>query len=802
MRLHQRISEILCSLVAFATSLTIGYGTWMAEDKIEKTSSNIPTNTNVRAVCYNGSTSTKYATIEKALSEATSGDEVFVIPGLKNADGTIYEIDIATNCVVKEGVTLSLPYKDETCYDDSEHGTAGFADATTDKVNSNRQTLISIKHGYTLTVKGTLNIGGVLGSPNVGLSGQTSGSYCEINLETSASLVCDAGKINCYGFIKRASKNVNASLTVTNGGILMTPFIIYDFKGGNITTKICSLSDDKKYCPFQVFDLCNIQVKTTIEAGSYWKACASLYISTLKYYVSAAVNFISSEMSNTALILKEGAVALDYTSDSAEITIANSHKTTIEINGKTQLGNLNMTVSGTTIDTSKFFFPISHLFDFNINKNAALDVSNKVKLMNGSNLTINEGGTLNLTNSFIIYDGFEEITTGYVYPYNSFTTATKATLTNNGIINVTDSGGIGGYINTASDTGTLNYLTTNYEIKSPEYSGSFDADSENYHRQIAKGLLTSDETNFASNSISCNYYSSIKNPNAESYGWNYTENAAVLMGIKSTASDQTTTCGSNSIEAVVYNEVGSTVTYAWSLDVSSVAEEDKEKMALINNGQKAEIQNTSNNDYTVSVTVKMTDSFNNEREMTASFIVKAKLTSGEPVDITGISFAVQKKVDGESDYSEAESAHTASTNKYAFYSGETTTEKKTTGFEKNVYYKLKINLEPQGGYFKNLKFSWELPKRSAIIAKYRLSETEEFAPYTTATKFESEPNSDDLTDIEFMVGNNGVQTVTNCYLQAKLTITYENSAGENVTYLAENNKTYYEFSFYLVTKNS
>lgn len=419
--------------------------------------------------------------------------------------------------------------------------------------------------------------------------------------------------------------------------------------------------------------------------------------------------------------------------------------------------------------------------------------------MNGSNLTINEGGTLNLTNSFIIYDGFEEITTGYVYPYNSFTTATKATLTNNGIINVINSGGIGGYINTASDTGTLNYLTTNYEIKSPEYSGSFDADSENYHTQIAKGLLTSDETNFTSNSISCNYYSSVKTPNAESYGWNYTENAPVLMGIKSTASDQTTTCGSNSIEAVVYNEAGSTVTYAWSLDVSSVAEEDKGKMALVTNGQKAEIQNTSNNDYTISVTAKMTDSFNNEREMTASFTVKAKLTSGEPVDITGISFAVQKDVGGEAVYSDAKSDHATNTNLYKFYSEQTTTGTKTDGNEKDVYYKLKINLEPQDGYFKNLTYTWTLQARSYVKTNYRLSETEGFTLYSaTLSNIKTEPNSGNLPDIEFLVQNNGKsKTLTNCYLQAKLTITYENSKGEQTTYLTENGKEQYDLRFFL-----
>ncbi len=823
MRLHRRLSKLFSSLFVFATTLGVGYGTWVVEDKEEETSSKVPTNTDVCAVCYNGSTSTKYTTIEKALSEANSGEEILVIPNLKNSDGTIYTVNIKSNCTVKEGVTLSLPYQytvtevdkttsietthiEQTCFNENNHGSAGFADATIEKVNTNRQTLVVVSRGYSLEVKGTLNIGGTLGSPNIGLSGQTSGSYCEIDLESSASIVCDGGNINCYGYIKRASENANASLSITNNGVLLTPFIIYDFKGGNKTVNICNLSDDKKYCPFQVFDLCNIQVKTTIESGSFWKARALLYISTLKYYVPATVNFISSETSNTALILKEGTVALDCVSNSFGITTADSHKTTIDINGKAQLGSLNMTVSIATIDASKFFFPISYLIDFNINKNAVLDVPNKVKLMNGSNLTIKEGGTLNLTNSLSIYDGFTDIETDY--RYNSFTDATYATLINNGTINVTDNGGIGGYIDTTSETGILNYLTTNYEIKSPEYAGSFSADAENYQTQVATGVLTTDETSFASNSISCNYFSSVKNPtDTSAYGWSYKENAVVLIGIKSTASDQTTTCGSNTIEAVIYNESSSTATYNWSFDTNSVAEEDKDKISLEANGQTAVIKNASDNDYTIPVTVKMTDSLNIERTMTSSFSVKAKTTSGAPTDITGISFEAEKKVDGETDYSKADSDNPSTTfgTKFtqSFYSGVTTTNTKTDGTEESVYYKLKVKLDPQDGYFENLQCNWSFTQRSSLITKYSFNGIDDLEKYSSTTSKTSNPNSGVFT-VYFSVGINtnysdGKSAVTGCYLQAQLSISYTNSKSVSTT-LPTKKTDKYTLKFFLISK--
>ncbi len=804
-RIHQRINRLLSFLLLFATTLTLGYSAWLVEDKEAEISESLQTN-DKRAVCYNKTTSVKYTTIEKALNVANSGDEIFVIPALKNSDGSIYEITIKSNCTVKEGVTLSLPYSEETYFNDKDHSqtkNAGFADSSEEKINEFRQTLVVIDAGVKLEIKGTLNIGGIIGSPNQGLSGQTSDKYCEIDLGRSAILQSNGGTINCYGYIKRVAENNGSSLVVTNNGVLLTPFIIYDFKGGSKTKEICKLVDEIKYCPFQIFDLCNIQVKTTIYSGSFWKAYASLYVDKLSLYVPATLNFISSESSNTALILESGSVNVDYSSL--------KHKTTIDINGESKFGSLNMTVAGMSIDTSKFFFPISYLFDFNINKNAILNVPNKVKLMNGSNLTINDGGTLNLTNSLIIYKDFTEINTGYIYRYGNYTDSTKATLTNNGVINVLNDGGIGGYIDTTSTTGVLNYLTENYEIKSPEDSDSFSDSSAPYHIQNAKGLLTTDKSTFVSDSnISCNYFTAVQNSsNTSVFGWNYSENAAVLKGIKSTGSDQTTTCGSNTLEADIYNESVSEVTYDWSLDLSSVADSDKDKITIVNNGKTATIQNVSVSDYTIPVTLKITDSLNIQREITDSFTVKAKLASDVPVDIDGVSFTVERKVDGEDEYTtldlgKEEDAY-IDKNKYSFYSGQTTN---TTGTKmdlsdvKDVYYKLKINLLPEGGYFDNVQYSWYLPQQRVLSTNYRLNENDEFINYSAISKggLVSEPNGSNSPDIEFLVrGNSTNATITACYLQAKLYISYTDSNGTQVEYKPTTN-TYFELRFYLIKK--
>ena len=830
MSLHKLVAKFLSLFFVFATSATVGYGAWIMEDKDIEASKIIPTN-NDRAVCYNKTTNIKYTSIEKALSIASSGDEIFVLPGLENNDGSIYEIKISANCSVNEGVTLSLPYKDETYFDENEHGSAGFADETDDKIDTNRRSLVVINENVTLTVKGSLNIGGVLGSPNTGLSGQTSGSYCEIKLNNNSKIDCNGGTINCYGYIKKAAKDNNASLIVENNGILLSPFIMYDFKGGTITLGIVNLDDDKKYCPFQIFDFCNIQVNTMIYSGSSWKTRASVYMLSQYFPTSESeriLTFIGPSSSNTALILEDGYMSIDY-------AILNSNnngytknavgfsKTTIDIYGKVMLGNLAMTISTESVDTSKFYFPISYLFDFNIRNGSVLNVPNKIKLMNGSNLTIDEGAILNLTQSLAIYDGFVDITTSYVYPYP--TTYTKASFTNNGIVNVTDNGCIGGYINTSSSTGVINYLTSNYIAISPEYGGSVPSSagaalggtvSTTIYKNNAKGKLSSDGTSFIDNSdITCNYYAAIQGSTDTSvYGWNY-ENVVVLTGITSISTDQTTTCGSNTIKAVVYNESASTVNYEWSIGKTSVAADDKDKITLsTTSGESVTIQNASESDYTIPVTLTMTDSYGNIRCSTYSFNVQAKAKSDQSDDITGVNFKVMKKLNGtDNDYVEASQNHDDNSNIYNFYSGATTTKTKTDANTKDVYYKIKVNPIPLEGYFKNLTYKWEFVYRSAVKSRYKLDDDNDFVEYSSSTTKEQEPLSNNSFDVELFVGNNPTTvtlwgytsttypTVTNCYLQIKLTISYMNSKDISATYAPTEKYAYFDLKFYLIKRS-
>ena len=143
---------------------------------------------NVQPVCYISEDNPRYfTTIERALEVAGSNeasDTIYVIP-----NNILNNVTITRDCTIDNLDTLILPYEGTT-WDFREGPTElknRFADDSPAMVSQNRKTLVTIKQGVTLNVKGTLNIGGILGNASngyQGLQGQTSGSYSEILMET------------------------------------------------------------------------------------------------------------------------------------------------------------------------------------------------------------------------------------------------------------------------------------------------------------------------------------------------------------------------------------------------------------------------------------------------------------------------------------------------------------------------------------------------------------------------------------------------------------------------------------------
>lgn len=528
----------------------------------DSTIDNIGINSGTRAVCYKGDK--RYTTIEKALEKANSGDTIYVYPDLKDSSGNLQPVYISKSCTIKSGVTLSLPYVGTTVFDSSAHGdTNTFADADAASVKKNRKTQVIIGPNVSLTMNSGsfLNIGGIIGGPGIGLSGETTSSYCEITLSTGSTILCRGGTINCYGYIKQTSLDNTSILRVENSGKLHSPFVIYDFKGGTATLGIYNLEGDNRYCPFSVFDVCNIQTTVQIFSGATWEVRSLVYITTAKKYfpekdTDRILNFIGPTNQKTLLVLTSGYASIRYVPKTNGITAPgnNGARTNINIYGTLDIGSLRIVlkVVGKEIDldTENFFLPVSYRLSITVKQGGTLNIEKRVKFMNASELIVEKGATLNVYNKIIFYDeNFEDKTSGNPCSYPSG--LRSAMFINNGTVNVlvkvdnkrVIKGGIGGMILTESEEATLDYRApdTLFEISSPEYGGTMPGQLEVLGGKactvspvsLKTTYLKVDKIAMENTDVGFNYasekheltihkiYSSVKIGDTENYGWHY-----------------------------------------------------------------------------------------------------------------------------------------------------------------------------------------------------------------------------------------------------------------------------------------
>ena len=429
------MSKRLIQLLIFLLTpllIVVGFSSWIIVGEKSETVGTTPS----VAVCYNSITGTEYTRIEKALEDAISGQTVYVIPNLKNDNGTSLEIKIFKDCIIKTGVTLCLPYTETTYYDKNNWGTLtnSFSDANDDLVNQYRKTLVVISSGVQMTIESgaKLLIGGMFGTKNTLYTGHVNGDYCEISLEQKAKIV-SSGNIECYGFIKEKDSLNNESMLEIVRGTMKLPFIIYDYKGGTDTNSMNS----EGVCPFDIYDIANIQCLFRIRSSSVVSAEYRLYVGTGDVMISNNVNFVSSFSSNTALVLKSGYLDIKYTpsnighTDLKEVVIG---QTKMFINGNLSLGSIQLSLTiklsiiATTvnINTEEFYFPIPYKYQIIVTSGSVLTTEYDVKFLPGSSVLVENGGKCQVSANVAFYPSWSpdeltinsDIGDAYRYPMN------------------------------------------------------------------------------------------------------------------------------------------------------------------------------------------------------------------------------------------------------------------------------------------------------------------------------------------------------------------------------------------------
>lgn len=426
---------VFCTLM-IVFSVSIGFSDWVYPDNSgDKTSEIKKPNIVAEPCCFiDDNPSKKYVKIEDALKIAknnTRNDIVYVLPGSNPI--------IESNCKVEKGDTLCLPYsitkddKGNAVYNwkKIDNRVAGFADGSKAKVDENRKNIVTIKSGITLTVEGTLQIGGEMGSYSAGVAGQTNGNYCEIQMEPK-SKISSTGELYCFGYIKETryidveTEYSQEAIVDIFGGTVHIPLVIHDFKGGTITV---SRFKGAKQSPFEVIDILNIQSLLRFHNPAIMKAYADLYAgdkhNTTNFDIFSAsnslLNFSTDAYMESKYINKDYWVTesngklYSYTTsynsgatDNGTEAVAKQFRVhnKISLYGSVSFGTMSMSINplgvgSVNISTADVYFPVSFRQQIHIYGN--LTSNYQMQIMGGCNVYVEEGASFINSANFLGY---------------------------------------------------------------------------------------------------------------------------------------------------------------------------------------------------------------------------------------------------------------------------------------------------------------------------------------------------------------------------------------------------------------
>ncbi len=249
-----------------------------------------------------------------------------------------------------------------------------------------------------LYVYGTLSIGANCGTTsNIYYEGHICNEYVTLDLN-GHNIYVENGTLNLYGLIKNSK---DTGEVVAYGGEILTPVVIYDYRGGTATTKLVN----QKVMPFQIYSLPYLRCKTRLcySSDCGWTKFNAVCYATVGILVSAPVpvtikiNFIGGsnddvlfkivEQTNSYIEIEgyeNDKVTKDRALSSDEVKLCLSRRLKLNFHNCTvKMSNIEMDIaSGYKVDTKDYNFPVSSFFDILL-VNSDLTFSQSLKMMPG-----------------------------------------------------------------------------------------------------------------------------------------------------------------------------------------------------------------------------------------------------------------------------------------------------------------------------------------------------------------------------------------------------------------------------------
>lgn len=439
MKKKSRIHAFFASFLALFALTPIALGDFVSGSGGNEVNLPVAT-TDERVVCERHTTDTggnskilRYVDLTQAIKDASSADKIYVLPGLTDANGNSYPIPLGT-CTLS--CDLILPYDPANLSSPtSSDGTADaeFADRDAASVKANRKIKVVLQENAVFTVSAgtTLTIGGVIGrGASSQLEGHTTGNYAEISMAKNSTII-NKGTIDCYGYIKEEGRENNGSFVHNEGGSAMKlPLVVYDFSGGSYTVTKCYNGSKCTICPFNVFDFPNCKPRTRFDYLSTLAGYADLYAGDQHNKTTGSVIGKSGALVNITSkgSYIENRVVSGSTYPYSRRNGGYESYNDLSLYGDVSAGQLTLHVSvkvaiitiNATIKTSDVHLPVSYRYHISVYGKAAMPY--KIKFLNGSRLTVKEGGSITFGSEAQFYKStWNDSKTGTYYCGASYT---------------------------------------------------------------------------------------------------------------------------------------------------------------------------------------------------------------------------------------------------------------------------------------------------------------------------------------------------------------------------------------------
>lgn len=320
---------------------------------------------------------------------------------------------------VSAGNTLNLTYGNSSVYIDKIDGNIGSSDSGTHKTSldsfisekydnsgniENKNRSLNLKLCGNLTIKGTMQIGAMIGASSEQKYSYIIDKYTALDLY-GHDVIIDGGSLIALGVVEDTIGG--GKIIVKNGGKILATASVSDGRGG----RHIALSVSKRQTPFSEYQFAYLRVPVIFYNGTSFKGLFSLYFSDFGI-INAHIEVIGKEglfswRDNTA----EDYVRYDWEMDDKLYSQGDSlkrdlyyqrNKFTLHANIKQNAsysfqGQLN--ISSNTIDFVVDFgridFPISTFWDLVLDNGYDLDLYCKMTMYPGSSLIAQKGSTIN-----------------------------------------------------------------------------------------------------------------------------------------------------------------------------------------------------------------------------------------------------------------------------------------------------------------------------------------------------------------------------------------------------------------------